>query len=486
MKASSLKYGQAVLLLCLLMAVPVFGFLSRLPIQLWDEARLANTAIEMLHTHNWLIPTYGYQPDLWSTKPPLMIWLQALSIKAFGINELAVRLPSALAAFTLVLGLYFFIARLSKKPLLGLTVTISLLSTLGYITLHVTRTADYDSLLTALICFAACSFFSYLHSSKSISLYALFLFLAFGVLTKGVAALLITPAFILFALHKRKFISILSDYHTYIGFIVFVCIVGGYYFFRYQSNPQYLQAVWENELWGRMATAKENNSGNDWYYIHYLFFHGYRYYIPFAIFGVIGMMTTKDKILKDIGVFSLLIIVCHQLVISLSATKLYWYVAPEYPFLAILSGLGIYFLGQFIVAFNLIKRQQIATLVLLLLVFSFPYYWVVRSVALRPIISSGSDSQPMALYLKTVLDGKPIFKNATLVWDGYVANLEFYRKALRAKKIPFSYNDGQSLLGHEKVIVYKDEIKQMIIDKFATNKIDSFHNVVVYQLHGLK
>jgi 4-amino-4-deoxy-L-arabinose transferase-like glycosyltransferase len=40
--------------------------------------------------------TAYHQPDLGNTKPPLLNWLQALSMAVFGLSELAVRLPSLL------------------------------------------------------------------------------------------------------------------------------------------------------------------------------------------------------------------------------------------------------------------------------------------------------------------------------------------------------------------------------------------------------
>ncbi|MBJ6109715.1 hypothetical protein JAO73_11875 [Hymenobacter sp. BT523] len=44
---------------------------------MWDEARLAVNATEILQSGDWLITRYDGQPDLWNTKPPLFIWLQA-------------------------------------------------------------------------------------------------------------------------------------------------------------------------------------------------------------------------------------------------------------------------------------------------------------------------------------------------------------------------------------------------------------------------
>src|ERR1700751_1170400 len=75
-----------------------FYHLGTLPLYPWDESRLADNALEMTRNGNWLVTYYEGAPDLWSPKPPLMIWLMALSIEAFGPVEWAVRLPSAIAA----------------------------------------------------------------------------------------------------------------------------------------------------------------------------------------------------------------------------------------------------------------------------------------------------------------------------------------------------------------------------------------------------
>lgn len=486
MNETTIRHWQAVALLSALMAVPLFGYLSHLPIQLWDEARLANTTVEMLHSHNWLIPSYGFHPDMWSTKPPMAIWLQALSVKVFGINEMAVRLPSAIAAAVLVFGIYFFCAWQLKRRLLGFIIAAVLLCTAGYVTIHVARTADYDALLITFITFAALSFFTFLHKGTWPLLYAAFLFLALGVLTKGIAALLIIPAFPLYALYEGKFFSLLRDPHTYFSLSLFLVVALGYYFFREHYNPGYIQAVWVNELGGRFEEAKEHNGGGGLYYLVYLFKHGYSFWLLPAGIGAIIVFAINDKLLKGFGIFACIMTACHHAVIAMSATKLYWYAAPEYPFLAVLAGLCIYVAYQYLFVQAPARLRHICSLCFFISVFLYPYYKVACSVVCRPQISNVNDNQPMAFYLMKALRGKPLPKNVTLVWGGYEANLEFYRKALKAKGIPFYYNDGRTLKGDEKVIVYKHEIKQAISDKFAVIKQDSFFNVAVYQLHGIK
>ncbi len=70
---------------------------------LWDvdEGRNAVCAMEMLASGNWIVPTFN--GNLRVDKPVLLYWLQMLAYKCFGINELAARLPSAVAALITVL-----------------------------------------------------------------------------------------------------------------------------------------------------------------------------------------------------------------------------------------------------------------------------------------------------------------------------------------------------------------------------------------------
>ena len=85
---------------------------------------------------------------MWNTKPPLMIWLQVFFLKTIGFNELAIRLPSALAAlFTCLLILVFF--RKQKDGfIIAFFASLMLVTSLGYIKFHTARAGDFDSLLT--------------------------------------------------------------------------------------------------------------------------------------------------------------------------------------------------------------------------------------------------------------------------------------------------------------------------------------------------
>jgi 4-amino-4-deoxy-L-arabinose transferase-like glycosyltransferase len=76
--------------------VLALGFLGTRGIWDPDEGRYTNVALNMLDSGDWLNPRRNDEVGHW-TKPPLTYWAIATSVRAFGQNAFAARLPSALA-----------------------------------------------------------------------------------------------------------------------------------------------------------------------------------------------------------------------------------------------------------------------------------------------------------------------------------------------------------------------------------------------------
>jgi 4-amino-4-deoxy-L-arabinose transferase-like glycosyltransferase len=89
--SSARRNAQAGLLgYVVVLAVGLFAFfyrLGELPLAPWDEARLANNALEMARNGHWLVPTFDGQVDTYNTKPPFLIWLMSGAIQPFRATE---------------------------------------------------------------------------------------------------------------------------------------------------------------------------------------------------------------------------------------------------------------------------------------------------------------------------------------------------------------------------------------------------------------
>ncbi len=70
----------------------------------WDEINFAEMAREMILLEDYLRVYINFEP-FWE-KPPLFVWLQAISMKIFGINEFAARFPNAICGSSTLVILY--------------------------------------------------------------------------------------------------------------------------------------------------------------------------------------------------------------------------------------------------------------------------------------------------------------------------------------------------------------------------------------------
>lgn len=101
MHSNTFRYNLLITLAALLLFVPFLGAVHLFD---WDEINFAECAREMLVTHDYFSVKINYQP-FWE-KPPIFIWMQALSMNVVGVNEFAARLPNALCGIATLLILF--------------------------------------------------------------------------------------------------------------------------------------------------------------------------------------------------------------------------------------------------------------------------------------------------------------------------------------------------------------------------------------------
>jgi 4-amino-4-deoxy-L-arabinose transferase-like glycosyltransferase len=103
------------LLIAIVAAILFVPFLGHVHLFDWDEINFAEAAREMLVTKNYSQVQIDFQP-FWE-KPPLFIWMQALSMSLFGVNEFAARFPNAVAGIATLVILFGIGKRLADEKL---------------------------------------------------------------------------------------------------------------------------------------------------------------------------------------------------------------------------------------------------------------------------------------------------------------------------------------------------------------------------------
>lgn len=362
---------------CVVAYFPLFLHLDVLPLRVYDESRLGLNCVEMLGNGKFLIPYSEGVPDMWNTKPPLLLWLQAALFKLIGPGELALRLPSAIAALLTVLTLLVFAQRHLQSFAFGLIMALVLLSSDGYVTTHATRTGDYDALLTLFITLYSLSAFMFSQTGKYTYIRCFFVFITLGELTKSVQSLIMLPAVGAFAMiFGRKHFSRSVLKETVLGAIASFAVIASYYLGREMLNPGYLQAVWDNELGGRYSNALEDHSGPFMFYFDSLTDDHFSIWYLMVPIGVIIGFLAKDERIRRLTLFSLVLTVWYWLIISSAQTKLAWYEVPLFPWLSILVGIGIYMVFKVVMESTMAQQSlafNIVPWLMLLYIFQTPY-----------------------------------------------------------------------------------------------------------------
>jgi len=493
MSKNILKDSWKYALILLLIIIPLFQHLGSLTIRLWDESRLAINAYEMYHSGNYLVPTYDGAPDMWNTKPPLMIWLQVLSMKLFGVNETALRLPSAFAALFTCLLILLIAVRYVKNFWFGFICVLVLITSSGYLGLHAVRFGEYDALLTLFLTLGCFSFFFFIETAQKKYIYFFFISLALAVLTKSSAALMILPGIFIYTLIKKKLLFLLKNKDVYIGLLVFLLLCGCYYFLRELYNPGYLQAVMQNEFGGRFFGTIEGHKHGFWYYYENLIDNRYTKWIFLLPCGILTGILSKNMRIKNLTLFSTITIFAFFLVISSAQTKLRWYDLPLYPFLAILVGIFIHFIFLFLKEekriFHYLK-SNIIPYVFLFLIFIAPYREVVNKTYKQK--EDSEDFYRVNYFLRDILRGKIQKDNFLVIYDGKswkdwdTSHIKFYLNLLQEQGKNISLKKCGDVTTGKIVLIYQDESKEFLEEKYDINVIDEFYNLKIYEIIGEK
>ena len=306
-----------------------------------DEGRYSEIAREMVETGDWLVPHFWYLPHL--DKPPMTYWLVAASMKIFGQNEWAVRLPVALAGISGVWVTFLLGCSIGGRRV-GIWSALILQTSMLYFVMA--RMLTTDIFLTAFNAWAIYFFWRSWLSAKAESKNFFAWHLAgwsaitLGFLTKGPIALAIpTVAFAALLIFRRKEIAekkiLLAG--LFGGMILFLILTAPWFLAVFQQEPQSAHFMILGQAAGHLlGTTIKNRHGSPFYFFGILAVG----LLPWTI--LIGWLWRRnhwrnlDAKSKDGWLLLNVWAIFTFTLFSLSQAKLPAYILPIFPALAIL------------------------------------------------------------------------------------------------------------------------------------------------------
>jgi 4-amino-4-deoxy-L-arabinose transferase-like glycosyltransferase len=443
----AIKNILAFLFIALLAYFSLFHQLGKLSLRNWDEASYALNAWEMLETGEYINLYQFGKADFYNTKPPFAIWCMALSMKAGGIHETAVRLPAAFFGFLSVCWVFVFCLFYLKNYWAGVWSACILMTSKGFVAEHAARTGDTDAILAFFILFYLTIFYAFIIKQKARYIWLCAAGMVLACLTKGIAGLQGLPALAVLAAVFSQWKSLLNSKHFYAAILVFIFIVGGYYLWRELKAPDFLSYVIKFEIGGRLHRQEYLNPESRGFFFYLQEFYYSQRWWPWIFLLVLWpialIVAHKNK--SSMQWWYLVLAFCGlYLAAGISSTKNFWYDVPLYPLLALVTGYCVSVLFQL--------NHAIRYVFMLLFAATFIYSYA--NIVNRNL------SQPDDLKYKSFFSSirQKDSSALTIVNADFIFPINFYQKldAYRGFTSYLKHPDDYFVPG-EKIIVFKEE-----------------------------
>jgi len=251
----------AVLIAAALLLVPALGLPPLFDV---DEGAFGEATREMLASGDWLSTTLNGAPRF--DKPILIYWLQAASTSVLGLNEFALRLPSALAALAWIAAIGRFASARLGAETGGLAAWIAA-TCIGVVVIAHAATAD--ALLNALLAAAMLDAWRFVEDGSRGALRRMYVWIGLGVLTKGpIAALIPVAVTLLYALLSGRLREWRKAAFDPVGWLLLAAIVAPWYGYALHVHGRaFVEGFFVKHNLQRFGGTLEGHSGSIVYYV---------------------------------------------------------------------------------------------------------------------------------------------------------------------------------------------------------------------------
>lgn len=342
------------------LVVILFVNIHNQKVEFWDEGTNAQVVYEIEKS----IPNLTLFSENFFEKPPLWYFATALFVKAFGFNELSIRIVSILSA--LMVGVIIYYVLYKKYNLYSAAFGLFELTSIGhlflnsstYFSTHSFRSADLDALHILFILlsflffwnyyekffvitnltFSKVKLVNYLFEKDLINIIIGSVFALLAVLTKGPLGFLPIIVFVIYKLiYDRSSIKIIS---IIIVLLIFIVLLPWHLMMFVLHGSIFVEEYVLYTIFQRSITAIESHTQPAFYYFR-LLIDPYFCSIT-AIYFVSLFFSIKQKLYRSFFHFSVSLTPILILILFTTVqTKLAWYILPIYPFL-IIQTIGLF------------------------------------------------------------------------------------------------------------------------------------------------
>jgi len=197
-----------------------------------DEGAFSEATREMMQSGDWGHTTLNGAPRF--DKPMGVYWLQALSASIFGINEFALRLPSALSCWAMAMALGAFAGKRWGRSV-GMLASVITVTSVG--PLAIGRGATADALLNLLLVLSGLDLWRFIESGERAPLRRAYAWVGLGLLVKGPVALLVPgAAFVLWCASGRRWSLLRSAVLDVRGWILMLGLAMPWYLYAFHRH----------------------------------------------------------------------------------------------------------------------------------------------------------------------------------------------------------------------------------------------------------
>ncbi len=257
-KLSSKLFGW---ILFFLLAARLLAMYS-IPLNDTTEARYGEIARIMQETGNWITPMHHYGEPFWA-KPPLSIWLSALSIKWFGVNQLAARIPGMLLSIGVLFLVFGWVKQHTGEASARWSVLVLASSIFFFINAGTVMT---DPALLFCITLTLISFWRAVVDCSTRWGFVFFIALGLGLLAKGPVAIVL-PIFI-WVLLRKQWRSLWQHLPWFSGSVLMLAIALPWYILAEIRTPGFLNYFFIGENIHRFI--QPSWSGDKYGYVHHV------------------------------------------------------------------------------------------------------------------------------------------------------------------------------------------------------------------------